>query len=862
MTDPKPITFRSISDQSVTIAEPSVAGGLAVLLRVLRSTRGLTQEGLAAHLAVSTVTVRRWEMGQAAPTAEVEAALDAWCRAHHLYRRYDTSPLQGIDVTPELLRDVVARARSEVRRRPGAAAEPPSLLHRLTQVTPAPALAGVPATPASTRMPNHLPNPPTRLIGRRVELARLCGLLLERGPGVLTLTGTGGVGKTRLALAAAHELHADFPGGVYFVALEALNTAEQVLPAIAAALHLTEQGSVPLLDVIVRSLQGKPALIVLDTFEHLVAAAPHVIAVCAGASQVTFLITSRAPLRIPGEREFALAPLVGPSASDLFVERARDVVPDLPLTERDRAVVAEICSQLDGLPLAIELAAVWAKVLPLPELGQRLTVAVSRPAVQPAARPDRQQTLTATIAWSHDLLSEREQVVFRRLAGFAGGWTLAAAETICADTSIEPVEILPLLARLVDQSLVIAEPHREEPRYRMLDTIRDFAVAKLEGSGEAHAVRSRHRAWFLAKAEAEGRNHQAGMLAIAADHDNMRAALLWRADDAGDAELRLRMVTALWRFWQLHGHLVEGRRWLETVLADSADAAPDLRARALNGLGTIAYYQGDLDAAQRHYREALAGLQHSGDQRGVMSLLNNLALAAYFRGNRTDAFGWWEEALNLARRLDDRRGIAEALGGVSLKALDAGDRDQSRQMLAESHALLQELGDARWVGTTMVNNAVLAYFQGDFHAALRFTADAATLGRRQANTRIVAVALRYFGMSHCRLGAFEPAREPLYEALELFRAIGDELGVSVTLEAIAALAVGTGRQITAVRLLAAAAHLRTQRKLSLTTSMQADTDHIARLVRAAVTDATLWSHAWAEGETWSLEAVLDGARTA
>lgn len=827
-----------------------------VLLRALRTARGLTQEGWAVQLGVSDVTVRRWERGAAVPTAQAEAALLAWCRHHGLFRLFDNGVLRGITLTPDLLVDILAAARLDARSRRTAGAPFPAAL-----VPPATA-PHQPIGPSGDDAPAPellLPVAPTRLIGRSEELARLQALVCDGITRLVTLTGPGGSGKTRLALEAARRLQPGFAGGVWIVRLEAVRDPDLVLPSIAAALRVVDTGVQPLLDQVRKKLSSAPALLVLDNFEQVRAAAPVVSDLIATCPDLVVLVTSRTPLRVDGEHELAVAPLNPSPAMQLFAERAAAVQPSLRLNDADLPVVADICARLDGLPLAIELAAVWMKVLPPRDLRDRLTPALSRRAPHPGDRPARHQTMLNTIAWSFDLLDTQEQTLFRRLAVFAGGWTLAAAETICADHLIATEDVLPLLAQLVDQSLVVTDLHGAEPRYRFLETIGGFAAEQLTRSGEQEPLRARHRAWYLAFAERESGNGAAGMDALTREHDNLRAVLDWRSGDGTDAEIRLRLTAALWRFWQLRGHLVEGRRCLEDALAAGPDAALQLRARVLNGLGSIAFYQGDMRGAKVHYGAALDARRALGDQRGAVVALTNRAMAAYSIDDVAEAFSWWEEALALARELADKRGIAQALGGLSLKAQDEGDHDHARALLEEGHAIWRELGDTIWLGRSAGNIAAVAYFQGDDQAALRFGEEANAISRQVDNKRNTAMSLHFLAKTHQRRGDDETARPLHHESLAVFRALGDWAGIARSLEAIAALAGAIQLPDRAARLFGAAAAIREQHTVPMAKYLRPEYTAAVTAARACLADEAAWAAAWDQGRAWTLDEALAAA---
>jgi predicted ATPase len=487
--------------------------------------------------------------------------------------------------------------------------------------------------------PHNLPHQPTVLLGRERELGEIEALLRREDVQLVTLTGPGGVGKTRLALQAAADLLEVFPDGAFFVDLAPLVDPALVPSTVASALGVREEGGRPVLEVLIAFLRSRRFLLVLDNFEHLLPASPLVSDLLRTCPGVKILATSRAPLHLRGEREYPVPTLAVPDpnrrepvpelihyeAVRLFAERAQAAKPDFALTDENAAAVVEICRRLDGLPLAIELAAARIKLLPpqalLERLGDHLKVLTGGARDAPA----RQQTLRDAIAWSHDLLSSHEQTLFRRLAVFAGGCTLETVEAVAIAAG--DLDILEGMGSLVDESLLRqAEDAGGEPRYTLLETVREFSLDRLTVSGEERLIRSRHAAYFAGLAESlqpdiDGPEQVRTAAALGAEQDNLRAAIAWAIEQL-DAETALRLTGNLWGFWLVRSRQTEGRDWLERSLAVPGDAPPNTRLEALFAAGMFARQQGDYGRAVLHGEEGLAfACKRSQFSRGAITVL-------------------------------------------------------------------------------------------------------------------------------------------------------------------------------------------------------------------------------------------------
>jgi len=589
------------------------------------------------------------------------------------------------------------------------------------------------APPAPTRSTRPLPTPPTALVGRRLELAAVAALFRDEGVRLVTLTGPGGTGKTRLGLAVAEALEPELRDGALFVSLAPVSSPELLVPTIADALGVREGGR-SLAEGVGEHLRERRILLVLDNFEQLLPAAPFVADLLAAAPRLLVLATSRAPLRLAAEHEYPVPPFDTPAADlpfealvktdalRLFAARARAVDPAFELDDASAPEVARVCNRLDGLPLAIELAAARSKLLAPGEILERLEREPHLPGTGPRDAPARQRTLTATIGWSYDLLGEDERLAFDRLGVFAGGCTLEAAEQVC-DTSLDT------LATLVDNNLL----RRRDSRFLMLETVRHFAAERLQEAGDA-GVRRRHAEWLTELAETMVERTLAGEDAkewldrIQPEHDNIRAALAWSLE--GDPEVTLRLASSLRLFWEVRGHFSEGFRWLEDALPRAAGAAPEVRMRALSASGTIAFRLGKVEVSEER----------------------------------------WEEALEIARELGDDLWIARLLSDLGTAAAAREEWEPATVLLEESADLFRELDVPPRLATVLGNLGHIAGQQGDYARAIEVTEEALALESRHKPN--AAISTYNLGSHNLRAGNLEQAREWLERAVAITRELG------------------------------------------------------------------------------------------
>jgi predicted ATPase/class 3 adenylate cyclase/Tfp pilus assembly protein PilF len=627
---------------------------------------------------------------------------------------------------------------------------------------------------------NNLPLQPTPLVGREKEASEVCDLVRGDETRLLTLTGPGGTGKTRLALQAAADLLEDFPDGTFFAPLATLTEAELFLPAVAETLGVRETGDQQLVESLKDYLSKRKLLLLLDNFEQILGAAPAVKELLAAAPGLKMLATSRAPLGLYGEHEFPVPPLTLPDfkrppplerltqyeAVGLFVERAQAVKPDFTITNESAPAVAEICVRLDGLPLAIELAAARIKMLPPKAMLQRLTSRLKLLTGGARDLPERQRTLRATIEWSYALLDEGEQLLFARLAVFSGGRTLEAIEAICDVEGDLPMEAFEGVSSLVDKSLLRQEEGPDgEPRFVMLETVHEFAREKLEKTAEAEQIKRVHAENFLNLAEVafpelRGPDQLEWLERLEAEHDNTRAALSW-ALGGNEAEVALRLGGALWWFWWMRGHNSEGRRWLEQALAIEGRVSPEVRAMALAGVGELATSQGDLDRAKEACEEGLELLEHQARE-AKLCLLAFLGWVALEREEYGQAKQLFEEGLALSRQMRDTWWLANSLSNVAVVSHSLGDYEKATELYEQSMDLFREQGDKRRLATCLNNLAMVVCSQGELVRAAQLIEESVALLRELGARGVASVGL-------CNLGWIALLQDDLSRAADLYR---------------------------------------------------------------------------------------------
>jgi predicted ATPase/class 3 adenylate cyclase len=805
--------FKNTGDgMCAAFADPSDALAAAIAgQRALAAERVGAVSSLAVRMALHTGAVHSRKndyLGQ--PLNRTARLMDAGHGGQVLLSR----------ATQELVRDalpadVTLRDMGEHRLRDLSSPE------QIFQVV-APGLATEfpPLRTLNTRITN-LPVQPTTLVGREEEVARLRALLLRADVRLATLTGPGGTGKTRLALQVAADLLDEFADGVFFVDLAATRTTELVLAAVARALGLREQGDQPPLALLKEYLAGRQVLLVLDNFEQVVVAAPLVAEVAAAAPRVKALVTSREALHLAGEHEFAVAPLATPdlrrlrgrkedvvatvaqwSAVALFVARAQAARNDFVLTPENAAPVAEICVRLDGLPLAIELAAARVKLFAPQALLSRLDQRLKLLTGGPRNTALRQQTLRAAIDWSYELLEPAERELFARLGIFVGGCSFEAAEQLCPSDECD-LDILSGLDALVNKSLLRqVETAEGEPRFVMLETIREYALERLAQSGSSEELRERHAAFYLTLAEAaepelSGPDQATWLDRLDDDHDNLRAVLRWFLERGQGDELA-RLVAALRVFWHTRSYMSEGGDWLQRALGASVGSSP-VRARLLNGAGFWAWAQGRYSHAAHMFEEALACARETADRAGEADALNHLGLIAKAQGQLERAVSYYEESRQTYLALGDRRRAALALNNLGVVAEETGEYALAQQRYEENLRTYRAFGDEFGIADTQINLGFVVLYLGELSRAEQLFGDGARIHRRLGDLSGVAYALMGLGQVGLARRDWQEGVRQAIAALSLFAERDDREGEARSLAVLAEIAAAQGHSATAAQ---------------------------------------------------------------
>ncbi len=636
------------------------------------------------------------------------------------------------------------------------------------------------------------PRAQTGFVGRDGEIAE--GVRCLGSARLLTLTGSGGCGKTRLAIQLANTIGGQYPDGVWLVELAAVSDPRLVPQTVAAVLSVREQPGRPFIDTLSTTLHSRRLLLVLDNCEHVIEAAAQLAkALLRSCPALRILATSREALRIPGEVSRRVPSLSLPGsgrhgsevmkseAVRLFVDRATSLVPTFALTAGNTDAVAQICVRLDGIPLAIELAAARIKLLTPEEIASRLDHSFRLLTGGPGRALPRHQTLQALIDWSYDLLSDTERLMLRRLSVFAGGWSVEAAETVCADDpgpraqtgiAIARAEVLDLMTALMEKSLVIVEDEASM-RCRFLETVRQYAGEKLEESGKEAAVRIRHSDYFLTVAEHDGSGDLAETLkALQREHDNFRAALDWSNKADGPAHVGLRIAAALGNFWSIRGYLSEGGMWLEQLLERAGDAPAEVRVRALRWLGNLTWLEGRFEESESSYARGLALSEEIGDRRGVAIALCGLGNVARHRRDYDRARAALEGSLAIYREMGDRGGISMLLNNLGALASNENQIDRAISLYREALAISREMGDKWGIASRLGNLAEATMYDGENDEAAAMHRESLALLAELGDPRSIAEGLEMFVETLCAQGRMELAARLLGAVEALRKAIG------------------------------------------------------------------------------------------
>jgi len=796
--------MRNVESALLSARDNALAPSSAVL-RALREAAGVSQEGWAARLGYGRRTIQHWERGELTPDAAATEALVHACQEHRLFREYREGALAGLPISADWLRAVMTEARLTHRSQP-------------TQ------LGG-----AKRDLPVQL----TPFIGREREVAELRRLLGRQEVRLLTLTGPGGVGKTRLALHAAEQRRAESGDRLIFVALAPVNEAAEVVPTIAQVLGIQERPGQTLLGTLAAHMRQRSTLLILDNFEHVVEAALATTELLADCPDLTVLVTSRVALRLYGEREYPVKPLETPAsgvhdvaklagydAVRLFVDRAQGVKPDFVLTRNNSPAIAAICQRLDGLPLALELAAARVRVLSPEALLQLLEQPLRALTGGPRDLPWRQQTLRATIAWSHDLLLPAEQVLFRRLAVFAGGFTFDAAQATVRELDIE---LLDGIDSLLSKSLLYQQTVGRHTRFGMLETLRQFAREKLAESADEAPTRRAHARYYLFWLSG-GDPTNFLRLPVLADYisswaeveeerANLREVVIWCIQSA-DLETGGWLVQKLFQFWHRCGSLRDGRALAEQLVGLEGQPNSAARVGAYCAAGFLAYAQADLDRAREHL----------------------------------------EAGLTLARALDERMAVAFCLDHLGRISLAEGDLAAARRLLGEDLAISRDSGDPLAVAIALWPAGLLSYQLGDYTAARSQWEEIAQLGFPDPPP--------LQGQGHLALieGDVVRAARLFYEAWDVAERHKSVQSKLVILGDLAVLALTRGHPEAAARLLGARDMLFAQFGSRDDVVTQSFYDKALAGVRDTI-EADALSRAWTAGSTMSLDEAFDYARS-
>jgi len=797
----------------------------------------LTQQELASQVGYSVITIRKVEADERRPSRQL---------AERLATCLDIDPHQQ----PAFM--VLARADPEDS-----------------------AVEALPAWGRPPAPPTNLASPLTRLIGREVETAELRNTLLHNGVRLVTLVGPPGIGKSRLSVQVAAELRHRFPDGVFFLCLAPIADPVLVASSIATVCGVKDVAGQQRGDALVEYLRERKVLLLLDDFEHLLSAAPLVTELLTACPQLTVLATSREALHLRGEQLFHVPPLaladpdrdltaeaVARSAAvQLFVERAQAVVPAFALDDSNAVDIAGICARLDGLPLAIELVAARVRLLAPAAILPRLTHRLALLTDGPRDLPTRQQALRSTIDWSYNLLDRGEQTLFARLAVFAGGCSLAAAEEITDVDGDLPVSVLDGLAALADKNLLRQEERTDGERYSVfLETIREYALERLLARDEEQVIRARHAAYYLrlavtASRHLGGEGQQAWLGRLDAEHNNLRAVLEWHVA-RGAVDDALRLAAALWKFWHIHSRQTEGRRAVDLVLAMPGAADGAVRAQVLYGAGWIALDQCDHESAQAYFDESLAAYRALNDRRGVAEALHGVGAMKHSAGHDAEATALFRESLALYRELDDPEGIAWSLDHLGQAATNRNDHAGAEALFEESLAIFRGLRHA-WGSAILIDHVGLAALaRSDYVRAGQYFTEALQRFEELNNDWGIATSYGHLGYLALALDDLAAAHRHFTTGLALSRQEHYRDGIVRSLAGLGGVAVVTGDLARAARVFGAVDLLAQTADILVDSVERVRFQRDLAVVRAGFDDEAV-ARAWQQGRELTIQQVTD-----